>query len=259
MEHSISFTKMHGLGNDFIIIDKCTTPLPSLNWAALAYRHRGIGCDQIILLSESDKADVKMRILNADGSEVEACGNATRCVVKLLDQENCTIETVAGILKGTRKSASEMEVEMGIPAFASRALPFAGDPTELSIGNPHLVFLIENLDTIDLKTFGPEHENHPLFPNRINVEIATILSPNHIQMRVWERGVGITQACGTGACAVAAAAIQKGLSHSPVTVSMPGGDVTIRWDHVESSLFMQGDAQLSFQGHFNPEDYSVNA
>ena len=252
---NVPFTKMQALGNDFVVLDtRLRNVLSHYDWQKLADPKKGIGCDQIILLEDAAQADVKMRIINADGSEVEACGNATRCVGLFLDQECSTVETLGGILNVTQKD-SVFSVEMGTPAFANRALPFEGDASEVSIGNPHLVFFVDHVDAVDVETLGPKYEHHALFPNRTNAEWAEIISPGHIKMRVWERGVGITQACGTGACATAAAAIQRGLCDSTVTVEMPGGSLQIEWAGGESPLTMIGDANVSFTGQFKADDY----
>lgn len=262
----LSFIKMAGLGNDFIVLDARHAPLPALNWAKLADRTHGIGCDQVIVLEHSSKADVKMRIINADGSEVEACGNATRCIGWLLEKTEATIETLAGILntrvvqeeKGSGAGAI-VEVSMGEPQIFTRSLPIDGNPVEVSVGNPHLVFLVEDVEAVDVVGLGKPLEHHAAFPNRTNVEWAQVISPSHIVMRVWERGVGITQACGTGACAVAAAAIHRGLVASKVEVEMPGGSLWITWAGKGSSLLMQGAVSLTFRSELDVDKYAANA
>lgn len=259
---------MEGLGNDFIVIDARYEPLPQLNWSKLANRQDGIGCDQVIVLKPSEIADVKMLIINADGSQVEACGNATRCVGWLLEKSEVSIETVAGILKTRRVGDVEalpedragaeesiIEVDMGAPVIATRDLPIEGNPAEVSIGNPHLVFFVDDVYAVDMAAFGAPLERHSAFPNRTNVEIVQIISPAHVKMRVWERGAGITQACGTGACAVAAAAISRGISGNSVEVEMPGGSLWISWQGGDSSLLMQGAVSLSFRSELDVDKF----
>lgn len=245
----LRFHKMHGLGNDFVVIDARETPveISSARAKALADRKTGVGCDQLILLEPSDVANVKMRIFNADGGEVEACGNATRCVVSLLGGENPTaaldIETVAGVLRGSSVGAI-VSVEMGEPRFDWDAIPLAygmdtmsmpvawedlSAPVAVNVGNPHVVFFVADTDAVDLARLGPLIETDTLFPDRINVNVATVDDRDNIRLRVWERGVGLTDACGTGACATAVAAIRAGLVDGPVTVTLPGGQLVIDW------------------------------
>ncbi len=249
------FIKMEGLGNDFVVLDGRTQELPMLSWSKLADRDEGIGCDQVILLEKSDLADVKMRIINADGSEVEACGNATRCIGWLLDKPEGTVETAAGILKTKVMGENQVEVDMGEPMIASRQLPIEGDPVEVSVGNPHLIFFKINVDEVDLERFGKPLEHHEAFPDRTNVEIVEIINSTHVKMRVWERGAGITQACGTGACAVAAAAIHRGLVENSMQVEMPGGSLWISWEGKGYSLLMQGAVSLSFRDELDVDKF----
>ncbi len=237
------FHKMHGLGNDFVIIDARARPLAMSPARArmIADRKLGIGCDQLIVLFASDVADVGMRIFNPDGSEVESCGNASRCVVALIGKD-ITIETRGGVITG-RLAGSKVTVEMGearfewadIPlAFAmdGAALPLAWEdlqsPMAVNVGNPHVIFFVPDSATVDLERLGPEIENDAAFPERVNVNVATIAG-NEIQLRVWERGAGLTQACGTGACATAVAAIKQGKATAPVKVHQPGGTLTVDW------------------------------
>ncbi len=252
----IPYIKMAGLGNDFVIFDARSFQMPVLNFAKIADREAGIGCDQIIILQPSAKADVTMRIINADGSEVEACGNATRCVGWLLGKPHSHIETLAGILK-TRIIGDEVQVDMGVPQFANRILPIEGEPVEVSIGNPHLVFFKNEIESLDLEAFGKPLEHHAAFPNRTNVEVVQVQSRSHLIMRVWERGAGITQACGTGACAAAAAAIKRGLADNMVKVSMSGGSLQIEWQGGASSLLMQGAVSLTFRSELDVEHFKA--
>jgi diaminopimelate epimerase len=256
------FHKMHGLGNDFVVIDAREKPveMTTARAHAIADRHHGIGCDQLILLEPSDRADMKMRIFNADGGEVEACGNATRCVALLLGSPG-QIETSGGILTVTPGDASAT-VQLSPPAFDweliplampmdTRSMPVAWEdlekPMAVNVGNPHVIFFVPDADSLDLARLGPVIENDPLFPERINVNVASLAGPDHLKLRVWERGVGLTRACGTGACATAVAAIRAGLVASPVRVSLPGGDLTIGWADGDV-INMEGPATHVFTG-----------
>jgi diaminopimelate epimerase len=258
----VQFHKMHGLGNDFVVIDAREAPvaMTSARALALADRKTGIGCDQLILLEPSQVAQVKMRIFNADGSEVEACGNATRCVVSLLGGET-SIETLAGILKGSTIGAT-VSVDMGAPRFDWDAIPlgYAMDtrtmpvgweeldaPAAVNVGNPHVIFFVAETDIVDLARLGPVIEHDPLFPQRVNVNVATVDDRRHLRLRVWERGVGLTDACGTGACATGVAAIRAGLVEAPVTVTLPGGSLVIDWAPGRPIL-MSGPATHVFTG-----------
>lgn len=240
----LRFHKMHGLGNDFVVIDARETPVEMTagRARALADRKTGVGCDQLILLEPSTLADVKMRIFNADGSEVEACGNATRCVVSLLGG-GAKIETLGGMLEG-HSVGDQVSVELVEPRFDwdaiplayamdTRAMPVGWDelesPAAVNVGNPHVIFFVAETDSVPLDLLGPVIETDPLFPARINVNVATVDDRNNLRLRVWERGVGLTDACGTGACATAVAAIRAGLVDSPVRVTLPGGTLTIAW------------------------------
>ncbi len=264
----VPFTKMHGLGNDFIVLDAREIGLPAMTGRlaeALANRQTGIGCDQLILLEPSERADVRMRIFNADGSEVEACGNATRAVGLLLGKA-ATIETLGGMLR-TDTIATGIAVDMGEPRFDWDAIPLAypmdtltmpvgwealESPAAVNVGNPHVVFFVPDLAAIELNRLGPQIEHDPLFPARINVNIATIVSREQISLRVWERGVGETRACGTGACATAIAAMRRGLvDRGTVTVRLPGGTLHIGWG-ADNRITMTGPAAESFRGTFDP-------
>jgi len=256
------FHKMHGLGNDFVVIDARDAPveMTAARAHAIADRHTGIGFDQLILLEPSAAADVKMRIFNADGSEVEACGNATRCIALLMDGP-ANIETMGGILH-TEPGDASATVTLEQPAFDweliplampmdTRDMPVGWDglerPAAVNVGNPHVIFFVPDCDAIDLETLGPIVEHDPLFPERINVNVATIIGKDHLKLRVWERGVGLTRACGTGACATAVAAIRAGIAGSPVRVSLPGGDLEISWTDGET-IRMSGPATHVFTG-----------
>src|SRR3954469_13313501 len=237
------FLKMHGLGNDFVIFDAREAPIAmdETRARALADRRTGIGCDQLIVLEPSDAADVKMRIWNSDGGEVEACGNASRCVATLVGGD-CTIETAGGLISGSAAEGSAT-IDMGAPRFGWDEIPLAypvdtkampvgweelNEPFAVNVGNPHIVFVVDDADAVQLDRLGPIIEKDPLFPQRVNVNVASF-EDGAIKLRVWERGAGLTRACGTGACATAVAAISRKLVASPVEVRLPGGALTIEW------------------------------
>ncbi|MFT3967843.1 MAG: diaminopimelate epimerase [Sphingobium sp.] len=257
-----SFSKMHGLGNDFVVLDTRERPLPldGRLARALADRHVGIGCDQIILIGPSDRADVSMRIFNSDGSEVEACGNATRCVPLFVGRD-VTVETGAGLLDA-RLQEGGATVDMGEPRFDWDAIPLAyamdtlamsaswedlAAPAAVNVGNPHVIFFVEDVDAVDVERLGPLIENDPLFPQRVNVNFAQVLDPAHLRLIVWERGAGLTRACGTGACATGVAAIRRRLCTGPVTVTLPGGDLVIDWQ-AGGTIRMTGPATHVYDG-----------
>ncbi len=263
----VPFIKMHGLGNDFVVLDGRRDLLPALDTAlarAIADRHTGIGCDQLIVIEPSDCATFRMRIFNHDGGEVEACGNAARAVA-MLHGEPATIETLGGIL-ATSATASGASVDMGEPRFGWDEIPLAyamdtltlpvgweylESPTAVNVGNAHVIFFVEDCDAVELNRLGPLIEHDPLFPQSINVNIATITSRSAIRLRVWERGVGQTLACGTGACATAIGAMRRGLTDRRVTVTLPGGPIQIEWTDA-GRIMMSGSASESFRGEFDP-------
>ena len=266
-----AFIKMQGLGNDFVIIDCRVAPvhLTPEKVRLISDRHTGVGCDQLILIEPSTTADVFMRIHNANGGEVEACGNATRCVAKLLfgeaERDSVIIETLAGMLHATANENGQIAVDMGPPKFYWQDIPlsekhdtlhlpidFGGleKPTAVNMGNPHCVFFVSNIEAVDLPALGPLLENHPLFPEHANIGIAKQLDDKTIRLRVWERGAGITKACGTGACAAAVAGARLGLTERSASVRLDGGTLQIDWlqdDHV----WMTGPAQISFHGELD--------
>jgi diaminopimelate epimerase len=262
---ALHFHKMHGLGNDFVIVDgreQSVTMTPELA-RAIADRHRGVGCDQLILIGKSDKADVSMRIWNHDGGEVQSCGNASRCVVALTGAK--TIETPAGVIEGS-SAGSEVEVGIREPRFGWEDIPlsYAMDTSDLplawdglkhgfavNVGNPHVVFFVEDPAKVPLDVYGPRIENDPAFPERVNVHVAAVRDDG-IHMRSWERGAGLTLACGTGACAAAVAAIATKRATSPVAVHMPGGTLTISWKPGET-VKMRGSATHVFEGDLDLE------
>ena len=251
------FHKMHGLGNDFVILDarEGAVAMDEARARAIADRRTGVGCDQVIVLEPSDVADVRMRIWNADGGEVEACGNATRCVVQL-EGGRATIETRSGVLTGDADG-----VDMGAPRFGWEDIPLGyamdtaampvgwedlQDGAAVNVGNPHIVFFVRDADAVDLARLGPLIEHDPLFPERINVNVASF-EEDAIKLRVWERGAGLTSACGTGACATAVAAIRQRLVSSPVEVRLPGGSLTVDWA-AGGTIRMSGPATHVFTG-----------
>ena len=270
----IEFTKMHGLGNDFIVLDARERALPPIDSAAasaLADRHTGIGCDQLILLEPSSEGDFRMRIFNADGSEVEACGNATRAV-GLLHGQPARIETLGGLLHAS-PSDSGISVEMGKPRFDWDRIPLAyamdthsmpvgwdelTDPIAVNVGNPHVIFFVTDPYSVDMNRLGPLIETDPLFPERINVNVAAVTARDAMTLRVWERGAGLTRACGTGACATAIGAMKRGLVDRRVTVTLPGGPLVIEWRE-DGEIVMTGPATESFRGSFDPADYGMPA
>ncbi len=270
----VPFIKMHGLGNDFVVLDGRVDAIPAMTAAfaaALADRKTGIGCDQLILLEPSDVADLRMRIFNADGGEVEACGNAARAV-GMLHGAPARIETLGGIIASTPVD-NGISVDMGTPRFGwdeiplayamdTLAMPVGWDelegPAGVNIGNPHAIFFVPDNAAIDLARLGPQIEHDPLFPERVNVNVASVTARDAIRLRVWERGVGETRACGTGACATAVAAMRRGLCDRRVTVTLTGGPLIIDWNDA-GRIIMTGPASESFRGSFDPDDYGVSA
>jgi diaminopimelate epimerase len=257
-----AFVKMHGLGNDFVIIDGRAAPvlMPPTRVRTLADRRRGIGCDQLILLEPANDADVFMRIWNPDGSEAEACGNATRCVAALLGGDSL-IRTRGGLLRATG-SADSITVDMGVPRFDweeiplsyamdTRVMPVAWDglsgPSAVSMGNPHVVFFVDDLDAVPLQHLGPEIEHDPLFPARVNVNVAAVSDRARVALKVWERGVGLTLACGSGACATFAAARRRGLIDRETLIAQPGGDLRLA-EGDGGHILMSGPVATSFRG-----------
>lgn len=266
----VDFIKLHGLGNDFVVLDGRSAALPPIDAAlvrALADRRTGIGCDQLIVLKPAADADMAMRIFNPDGSQAQACGNATRAV-GLLHGRAATISTLGGVLQ-VEPSAAGFAVDMGEPrcdwtaiplqyAMDTLAMPVGWDelesPSAVNVGNPHVVFFVPDCDAVMLEELGPQIEHDPLFPERVNVNVATIVARDAIRLRVWERGAGLTRACGTGACATVVAAIRRGLTDRRVVVTLPGGALTIEW-RGDGHVVMTGSAAESFRGTFDSADY----
>ncbi|MBZ6380066.1 diaminopimelate epimerase [Pacificimonas flava] len=262
------FIKMHGLGNDFVVFDARDDEfsLSADQVRAVADRRTGVGCDQLFVMEPSDKADVFMRIYNADGSEVAACGNGARCIARLVGdgRETVRIETLAGLIEG-RADGAGAALDMGAPKLGWQEIPLAyamdtlempvgwgmlERPVGVNMGNPHAVFFVERLDDVPITELGPEIETDPLFPEKVNVGVAEVLAPDAVRLKVWERGAGLTQACGTGACAAAVAAMRRKLTERKVTVHLPGGALEIEWRE-DGHVLMTGPAEISFTGQID--------
>ena len=261
------FRKMHGAGNDFVILDAREAELPITPQGArwLADRNRGVGADQIIRLEPSADADVFMRILNPDGSEAQACGNATRCVASILFEETArdaaSIRTLGGLLPVRRTAAGLIEADMGMArlgwaevplAYATDTLhlPLEGDPAACSMGNPHATFFVDDVRRVDVATLGPRMEVDTLFPERANIGFAQILAEDAIRLVMWERGAGMTLACGSGACATLVNAHRRGLTARKATVELPGGALIITW-RPDGHVLMEGPTAFSFSGELD--------
>ena len=273
----LQFTKMQGLGNDYVYIDCTKKKLENASEVAVKVsdRHFGIGSDGLILINASNVADFEMEMYNADGSRGEMCGNGIRCVAKyvydygLTDQTHISVETLGGIkyldLTVKEGRVRQVRVDMGRPMLCPTEIPVIAngesvidmpievDGTEyrmtaVGMGNPHTVVFMEDVDELEIERIGPKFEHHPCFPNRVNTEFVKVLDQNTVKMRVWERGSGETLACGTGACAVAVACILNGLTENEVTVQLLGGDLLIEWDREADKVYMTGPAEVVFDG-----------
>ncbi len=281
-ERSIPFLKMNGLGNDFVVWDARETPVRLEPEAIrrIGDRATGIGFDQMITVEKSPAgADAFMRIHNRDGSEVDACGNATRCIGRLLMEESglaaASIETNAGLLKAAATgTARRVTVDMGEPRFAWHEIPLAEEfhdtraielqigpidapilhtPSVVNVGNPHAIFWVKDIEAYDLERVGPLLENHPMFPERANISLAHVISDAEIEVKVWERGVGLTRACGTAACAVGVAAARDRRTGRKVRVHLPGGPLDIEWREADNHILMTGDTEVEYEGRLDPE------
>ncbi len=280
-EFVMRFTKMHGLGNDYVYVDLFQERLtrdPADIARAVSDRHFGVGSDGLILIGPSEIADAKMRMFNADGSESEMCGNGVRCVAKyvhdhgIAPKERVTIETGRGVLTLDldvfEGKAQKVRVNMGAPILISSEIPttLVGDPpisstlviegsefhvTCTSMGNPHAVVYVNDAASFPLETLGPKFENHPAFPRRVNLHVVQVVGPHEAIMRTWERGSGITMACGTGACAVCVAGVLTGKTGSRLLAHLPGGDLELEWAGEGHSVFMTGPATEVFSGVWN--------
>ncbi len=278
---------MNGLGNDFVVIDN---RLPDENARlinmtdklarAISDRNTGIGCDQLILLEHSRRADIFMRIFNAEGGEVDACGNATRCIGWLLQAETgrptSSIETNAGLLGAAVQPSGDVSVDMGKPRFNWRDIPLAEEfhdtsrielqvgpidnpalhsPCVVNVGNPHCVFWVDDLDAHDLGQVGPFLENHIMFPERANITLARVESDSEITIRVWERGAGLTKACGTAACATIVCAVRRDLTRREARINLPGGSLLMEWRESDDHILMTGATELEYAGEFDLADF----
>lgn len=251
------FKKMHGLGNDFVILDQKEIKHGMLTNAQICHicdRNRGVGCDLLTVLEPSSKADIFARFYNADGSESAACGNATRCVADIVMQEHgnqtCTIETGRGVLSCSRAEDGMVTVDMGAPVSVDN-LDLTEDPLDspvtVNMGNPHCVFFVDDVENIDIETLGPAVENNALFPDRTNVEFVQVLNDTKMRQRTWERGCGITLACGSGACAVAVAGAHTGKTGKKVEIELDGGSLFIEIAET-GSILMTGPIAYVFDG-----------
>lgn len=274
MTRAIPFIKMHGLGNDFVVIDARSATLPAMTpqlARALGDRRTGIGFDQLILLEPSAAHDFRVRFFNSDGSEAGACGNGSRAVA-IMHGARAVVETGSGPIT-LEPLEGGARVDMGSPRFDWDAIPLAypmdtfampvgwenlEGPMAVNVGNPHVIFFVEDADAVELDRLGPIIEHDAIFPERVNVNVASLAGPDHLALRVWERGAGLTRACGTGACATAVAAIRRGLVSSPVRVTLPGGDLEIAWAP-GGTMLMSGPATTSFRGTFDWDDYAAGA
>jgi diaminopimelate epimerase len=274
----VPFRKMHGLGNDFVVLDARAQALPvtPARAAAIADRHFGIGCDQFIVLEPPPAgADVFMRIRNPDGSEAGACGNATRCVASLVADERgadrVVVRTIAGALPVERLAGGMWRADMGPARLGWQDVPLArevdtlrlpialgpvADPAACSMGNPHATFFVRDLDAIDVAALGPALERDPIFPDRANIGFAQVLATDHIRLVIWERGAGMTLACGSGACATIVNAARRGLTGRRARVTMPGGDLVMEWREGDGHVLMTGPVATAFTGLIDLEAYA---
>ena len=267
IENGLPFLKMHGLGNDFVIIDARASEflITAETARAIGHRNFGVGCDQLAVLTTSSEADVDVAFWNSDGSMAEACGNASRCIGRLIMEESgkgiVSLRTNRGILPVQDVDGNFLSVNMGQPQLSWSDVPLAkdvdltmlpidGTPGAVGIGNPHCVFVVDDFESMDLPKLGAFYEHHALFPERTNVEFIKILDSQNIRMRVWERGGMITLACGSGACAAVVVAHRKGLTEREVTVHLDGGPLMISWR--DDGVWMTGTTQLVFSGTLSP-------
>jgi diaminopimelate epimerase len=264
----LPFAKMHGLGNDFVVIDGRESPRTTVTPAlarALGDRHRGVGFDQLALIGMAEDADLSLRFWNVDGSPSGACGNATRCIARAemtrTGRDRLRICTEGGLLEARDAGGGLTAVNMGPPrlrwdeiplreAMDTLELPLDGRPCATSMGNPHCTFFVEDAEAVDLAAFGAAHEHHPLFPERTNVQVVQVLGPDRLRARVWERGTGITLASGSSSCAVAVAAARRGLAGREVTVVLDGGELAVAWR--PDGVWMTGPTTHVFSGTLTP-------
>ncbi len=276
----MKFTKMHGIGNDYVYVSTFDQPAPAdprKLAIAVSDRHFGVGSDGLILIGQSERADARMRMFNADGSESEMCGNGVRCVAKYIHDHGIakkprvTVETGRGVLtldlEVAKGKVQRVKVDMGVPILRSADIPttLPGDPpidvlislgkssrmvTAVSMGNPHAVIYVEDVDAVQLHVVGPLLETHKAFPKRVNVHFVQVLGPNEVKMRTWERGSGVTLACGTGACAVCVAGVLTGRTERAILAHLPGGDLELNWPGADAPVYMTGPATEVFSGEW---------
>ena len=271
----IPFRKMNGLGNDFVVLDARARPIAVTESSAKAISDRktGIGCDQLIVLEKSADFDVRMRIWNAEGGEVQSCGNASRCIADLLFNETAkntaTISTKGGLLMASKAGDKMVTIDQGVPKFGWKDIPLSEpfadtrhielqygpidhplihSPSVVNVGNPHCIFWVEDLDVVDLSRAGPMLENHPLFPERANISFAKVIARDHIILRVWERGAGLTKACGTAACATMAAGRRIKIIDDKCRITLPGGDLLMAVRENDGHIMMTGPVAYEFDG-----------
>jgi len=268
ISNNIPFMKMHGLGNDFVVLDVRTFSyeINKKFIISLSDRHRGVGFDQLVVIKDDKSSDLNLNFYNADGSQIATCGNATRCVaqyeMRRLGKKSLKINTIRGTLEAIAVDSVRTRVNMGHPFLNWADIPIAkdidtlklpidGSPTATGMGNPHCTFFVEDADRIDLKVFGSRFEKHPLFPEGTNVQIVSLLERDHLRLRVWERGVGHTLASGSSACASAVAASRLGLTGKAVKIDLDGGQLDIEW--LESGVWMTGESVHVFSGSLTKE------
>ena len=276
---ALHFRKMNGLGNDFVVFDARTAPIAmdEAKARAIADRATGIGCDQLIVLEPSTRADLTMRIWNNEGAEVESCGNATRCIADILFKEKnatrATIDTKGGFLVAEKGGELLVTVDMGAPRFGWQDIPLSEkfadtryielsvgplekplihSPAVVNVGNPHCIFWVNDLDVVDLSKVGPMLEHHPLFPKRANITLARVDAKDHAVIRVWERGAGLTKACGTAACAVMAAGYRLKKFNNKATITLPGGDLFMEIRESDGHVITTGPVTYEFEGDLPP-------
>ena len=273
----LNFTKMQGAGNDFVVIDSYTQPisLTTDQIKIIANRYFGVGCDQLLMVEKTStpNVDFRYRIFNADGGEVEQCGNGARCFVRFVVEKGLTqkreiaVETASGVILLKLQDDGQVTVNMGAPRFTPAQIPFEASAQQtlyplalaqteiqisaVSMGNPHAVTVVNDVNTVPVAEYGPQIESHPRFPQRVNAGFMQVLNPHAINLRVYERGSGETLACGTGACAAAVSGMQLGLLTSPVVVNTRGGQLTIAWDGEGKPVMMTGPAEIVFEGQID--------
>ena len=276
---AIPFRKMNGLGNDFVVLDgrDRVISMDDVKARAIADRATGIGCDQVIVLKKSDVADVRMLVWNNGGGQVESCGNASRCIADMLFDENkstsATIDTLGGFLVAQKAGDRLVTVDNGVPKFDWKDIPLSEpfhdtrhielqvgpidaplihSPSVVNVGNPHCIFWVDDLDVVDLSKVGPMLEHHHLFPQRANISLARVDARDHVTVKVWERGAGLTKACGTGACAVMAAGARIKIIDRKCRITLPGGDLLMEWRESDDHVLMTGPVAYEFDGVLPP-------